>query len=269
MAQSVEIPRQPFLQTRRRDAWWVAPVLSGGLLALFGVYAFWAALQNAYYYGPPGFVTLDALGRAVDGPYLTPFYSPLFLARWWPLSPAFLILWAPLGFRATCYYYRKTYYRAFFMDPLGCAVGEPRHGYRGETALPFILQNAHRFFLYLALIVGGILFYDALLAFRWPDGHGGHHFGFGVGTLIMLINSILINIYSFSCHSLRHLVGGRVDCFSCTKLGQTRFKAWRAVTRLNENHGFWATISMLTVGLTDVYLRLVAMGKLIDYHWIF
>ena len=59
---------------------------------------------------------------------ISPFYSPLILflppvLAW--VSPAFLILWAPAGFRVTCYYYRKAYYRAFFLDPVACAVGEP------------------------------------------------------------------------------------------------------------------------------------------------
>ncbi len=59
---------------------------------------------------------------------ISPFYSPLIvLPSWLPawISPAFLILWAPAGFRVTCYYYRKAYYRAFFLDPVACAVGEP------------------------------------------------------------------------------------------------------------------------------------------------
>jgi len=269
MAQSIEIPRQRFLETRRRDAWWASPLFTIVLLGSFGIYAFWVALQGSYYYGPPGFVSYDALGRAVDGPYLSPFYSPLFFVKGWPFSPAFLILWAPLLFRVTCYYYRKAYYRAFFADPAGCAVGEPRHGYRGETAFPWILQNAHRFFLYLAIVVGAILFYDALLAFRWPDGHGGIRFGFGVGTLLMLANAIFILVYTFSCHSLRHLVGGRIDCFSCSQTSRFRFKLWRAISRVNEHHGFWAMFSMVFIGVADVYLRLVATGRIIDLHWIF
>ena len=90
----------------------------------------------------------------VDG-YLSPFFSPFFanapLPAW--LSPAILILWIPIGFRTTCYYFRRAYYRAYFADPPACAVGEPpiHRRYRMEAALPFILQNLHRFFLYLAV----------------------------------------------------------------------------------------------------------------------
>ena len=101
----------------------------------------------------------------VDG-YLSPFFSPLIgqgiLPAWF--SPAILILWIPLGFRTTCYYYRKAYYRAYFVDPPACAVGEPQvhRRYSMETAFPFILQNLHRVFLYLAFIPLFFLWLDAL-----------------------------------------------------------------------------------------------------------
>ncbi len=41
---------------------------------------------------------------------------------WMPgfVTAPMLVLWIPLGFRATCYYYRKAYYRAFFFDPPAC-----------------------------------------------------------------------------------------------------------------------------------------------------
>ena len=85
------------------------------------------------------------------------------------LSPALLILGGPLGFRATCYYYRKAYYRAFFLDPPACAVSESgSRNYRGETSFPFILQNLHRYFFYLAILFLCFLWYDAILAFRFP-----------------------------------------------------------------------------------------------------
>ena len=77
------------------------------MLSGFVVYATWAALVNADYYADP---------------YLSPFYSPCLAANcehttwsvvgdWWTLSPALMILPIPLGFRLTCYYYRKAYYR--------------------------------------------------------------------------------------------------------------------------------------------------------------
>jgi hypothetical protein len=236
-----------FGKTMRRDAWWLELIPVIIVLGGFGIYATVRAFEGAYYEW---------------GPYLSPFYSPLIDPhhRWWPFSPAILILGAPLGFRATCYYYRKAYYRAFFLDPPACAVGESRpHRYSGETRFPFILQNLHRYFLYLALIFLIILWYDAIRAF-WFNGH----FGIGVGSLVLLANIILLSFYTFSCHSLRHIIGGKVDCFSCVTLGGPRRAAWRSTSFLNEHHMLFAWLSLCSVGLADFYIRLVATGTVQD-----
>jgi hypothetical protein len=232
--------------TLRRDAWWleIFPVVI--VLGGFGVYATLRAFEGRFYEW---------------GPYLSPFYSPLIDVHhhWWPLSPALLILGGPLGFRATCYYYRKAYYRAFFLDPPACAVGEGNRSYRGETSFPFILQNVHRYFFYLAVLFLAFLWYDAILAFNF-DGR----FGVGVGTLLMLINICLLTIYTFSCHSLRHLAGGKLDCFSCATFGKPRYGAWRGITYLNERHMLFAWLSLFSVGLTDFYIRLLSSGAIRD-----
>ncbi|HXU20189.1 MAG TPA: succinate dehydrogenase, partial [Verrucomicrobiae bacterium] len=236
-----------FGSTQRRDAWWIENLPFIIVLGAFTVYTTWRAFAGDFYWADP---------------YLSPFYSPLIDPQhhWWPFSPALLILGGPLGFRATCYYYRKAYYRAFFLDPPGCAVGESSGSkYRGETAFPFILQNVHRYFFYIAVIFVAFLWYDAIIAFDF-DGK----FGIGVGTLVMLVNIILLTIYTFSCHSLRHLMGGKLDCFSCATLGAPRESVWRGITKLNEHHMFWAWVSMISVGLTDLYIRLVASGALKD-----
>ena len=111
-----------------------------------------------------------------DG-YLSPLFSPLIAPSWLPtwISPGLLILWIPLGFRATCYYYRKAYYRFYFADPPGCAVGEPtvHKRYKMETAFPFILQNLHRYFLYLAFIPLVFLWIDAVQSLFPPSGGSG------------------------------------------------------------------------------------------------
>jgi hypothetical protein len=237
---------QGFGATLRRDAWWVEILPVIVVLGGFGVYATLRAFEGRFYEW---------------GPYLSPFYSPLIDAQhhWWKLSPALLILAGPLGFRATCYYYRKAYYRAFFLDPPACAVGEARHSYRGETAFPFILQNVHRYFLYLAIIFLGFLWKDAIQAFFF-DGK----FGIGVGTLVLLVNICLLTTYTLSCHSLRHLAGGKLDCFSCATFGKPRYKAWRGITALNERHMLFAWLSLFSVGLADLYVRLVSSGAIQD-----
>jgi hypothetical protein len=236
-----------FGKTMRRDAWWLELIPVVIVLGAFGIYATVRAFEGAYYEW---------------GPYLSPFYSPLIdpQHRWWPFSPAILILGGPLGFRATCYYYRKAYYRAFFLDPPACAVGESRsHRYSGETRFPFILQNLHRYFLYLALIFLIILWYDAVRAFSF-DGS----FGIGVGSLVLLANIVLLSFYTFSCHSLRHIVGGKLDCFSCVAFGGPRHTAWRGASFLNEHHMLFAWLSLFSVGLADLYIRLVASGSIHD-----
>ena len=49
------------------------------------------------------------------------------------LTLPFLLL-----FRLTCYYYRKAYYRAFWLSPPACAVAEPHAKYTGETRFPLL-----------------------------------------------------------------------------------------------------------------------------------
>lgn len=237
----------------RRLPWWVGPITITVVLSLFGVYSFIVAAINV-----PGY-----------GGYLTsPFYSPPLEspAPW--LSPAFLVLWIPLGFRATCYYYRKAYYRAFFWDPPACQSSaqqkEPRkpENYNGERAL-FILNNAHRYFLYGSIIVVAFLWYEAAVAF-FPNGG----FGVTVGTLILLVNIVLLSFYTFSCHSFRHLVGGNQDCFSCGTGGETRRKAHGIVSRLNVRHSLWAWLSLFSVLFADVYIRMLLAGWITDFQII-
>jgi hypothetical protein len=241
----------------RWDAWWVEPTLVVAVLGSFILYSTWAALQNAHYYAAP---------------YLSPFYSPCLSAECLHvtlpifarhpqlpiigiLSPAFLILWGPGLFRLTCYYYRKAYYRSFWGAPPACAIADARPGYRGETG-PMTFQNLHRYMFYVAVIFMVVLAWDALLAFRFPDG-----LGIGVGTLVMWANVVLLGAYTFSCHSCRHVCGGVLDEFSKSP---ARYRVWRAVSRLNERHPLFAWLSLFSVGLTDLYIRLVSMGVIRD-----
>ena len=235
-----------FGKTERTDNWWLQPFVQAVFLMGLGGYATWAALQGNHY---------------EVGNYLSPFYSPLLKPSWWPFSPALLVLGAPIGFRTTCYYYRKAYYRAFFADPVACAVGEPRKGYAGETKFPFVLQNLHRYFLYLAIPVLFFLWVDIVKGFVF-DGH----FGIGVGSLVLLASNGFITLYTFSCHSLRHLIGGKEDCFSCLAAGGPRHKVWHGVSWLNEHHMAWAWWSFFAVCGADLYVRLLSMGVITDWR---
>jgi len=250
---AVAVPAQPrWGVTDRRDLWWVDPLLTLLVLAGFVVYATLRAIVNRDYQA---------------GELLSPFYSPN-LGRWTPLpqwlSPAILILWAPGGFRLTCYYYRKAYYRSFTLHPPGCAIAEGRRGeYKGETAFPLILQNLHRYLLYVALAVLVFLWYDVWKAL-WPQGQ----FGITIGTLVLAVNSTLLTMYTFSCHSLRHLVGGQVDCFSANAVCRARYRAWGKLSVPNERHMLWAWTSLFGVMFADFYVWMVASGRITNLRII-
>ncbi len=251
--------------TQRRDVWWVGPLATALGLGAFGLYATFRAFYNAEYQVGHGTSTLRDHANL-----LSPFYSPLIVLPWLPawISPALLILWAPGGFRLTCYYYRKAYYRAFFLDPPACAVGEARgRGYKGETRL-FLFQNLHRYFLYLALIFLVLLAIDVVHSTIWPAftarDASAFTFGISVGTLVLAANVVLLSLYTFSCHSLRHLVGGNIDCFSCVALGNVRLQAWTWASALNKHHMLFAWLSLFSVGFADFYVWMVASGRIAD-----
>jgi hypothetical protein len=245
-------------RTLRTDRWWVQPLVTAVALLAFVVYSTFRAFQNAHYFAEP---------------YISPFYSPclttgcegdtfpkLFTGPSW-ISPAIYILVFPLGFRLTCYYYRKAYYRSFWLAPPACAVAEPHRRYTGETRFPLVLQNVHRYFFYAGLVFNVILTYDAVLAFRDPDGRWGH---MGLGTLVLLANAVLLWLYSLSCHSCRHIVGGRLNHFSRHPL---RYRFWTLASRLNAHHMRWAWLSLCSVAFADFYVFLVASDTIADLRF--
>ena len=262
---SVPLTRRGFGQSTRRDAWWVTPAAVFTILSAFVVYATWAAFQGQYYHW---------------GPYLSPFYSPELFGDsphawfgpkpavwpdWLPFSAALLILPFPGLFRFTCYYYRGAYYKAFWSDPPSCAVGEPRKSYWGEASFPLILQNVHRYFLYFALLFIVILTWDVWKALWFEDpATGGVRFGIGLGTIILAVNVVLLSGYTFGCHSLRHLIGGRHDELS--RRGGAQMSCYNCVSGLNRRHMLFAWCSLFSVAFSDIYVRLVAMGIWSDWR---
>ena len=262
-AQLPVIPRR-FGETMRRDWWWVQPATVLLILSSFIVYATWAAFQGRHY---------------THGPYLSPFYSPELFGDsphawfgpkpgWWPawlvFSPALLILPFPGFFRVTCYYYRGAYYKAFWADPPACAVGEPRTRYRGEAAFPLMVQNIHRYFLYVALFFLVVLTYDVYQALWFTDPATGRtEFGIGVGTLVLAANVILLGGYTLGCHSMRHICGGYLDRLSRSPVRQ---RAYDCSSCLNRAHMGWGWTSLFSVPLADLYVRLCSMGILSDWR---
>jgi hypothetical protein len=132
--------------------------------------------------------------------------------------------------------------------------------YDGETKFPFIIQNIHRYFFYAAAVVLFFLWVDAFHALWFEDG-----FGIGVGTIVLFVNVFLLSMYSLSCHSFRHLVGGRLDVFSKCP---TRFRLWEKVSGWNEHHMLWAWLSLFSVALADLYIFLLAKGVITDLRII-
>lgn len=272
-----ELKPHGFGKTSRIDAWWTTPLLTFLVLTLFIIYATWAALQNANY---------------AFGNYLSPFYSPEIFGSsphsvfgpkpdWWPhwlpFSPALIILPFPALFRFTCYYYRGAYYKAFWADPPACSVSEPRKGYTGENGFPLIMQNVHRYFLYIALIFLLFLAHDAWKGFWfWDTPPAGYdprglgpfpttptHFGIGIGSLVLLLNFVLLAFYTISCHSFRHMIGGRRNCLSKKPLS---LKCYSCVSGLNKRHMVFAWCSLFSVMFADLYIRLCASGVWHDYR---
>ena len=253
-----------FGKTYRKDAWYIQPLLVFLILSAFIVYATWAAFQGEDY---------------VFGPYISPLYSPELFGDsehswfgpkpgWYPSllpwSPALLILWAPGLFRLTCYYYRGAYYKSFWADPPSCTVSEPRKKYLGENSFPLILQNVHRYLMYIGLLFILFLSHDVWKAMWFVDPDTGiKHFGIGVGTLVLTTNVILLGGYTLGCHSLRHAVGGVRDLLSGAPV---RWAAYRCVSCLNKKHMIWAWTSLIWVAFTDIYVRMCATGMWMDFR---
>lgn len=253
-----------FGQTYRKDVWWTKPLVIFIALSGFVIYATWAAFQGKNYF---------------FGGYISPLYSPELFGDsphrwfgpkpgWWPgflpWSPALLVLWAPGLFRLTCYYYRGAYYKSFWADPAACAVSEPRKKYRGENSLPLIIQNVHRYFMYIALLFIIFLSIDVWKALWFTDAATGKEsFGLGIGTLVLAVNVVLLSGYTFGCHSLRHMVGGFMDRLSGAPVKRMAFQC---VSCFNRKHMLWAWMSLFWVAFTDIYVRLCAQGIWTDFR---
>jgi hypothetical protein len=249
-------------KTLRTDRWWLAPLLTAVGLFAWVAYATFRVFMQKWYW-------VD------EYHYLTPFYSPCVsegcepaaahFGRFIPDSPwipyAALSLPFLLLFRLTCYYYRKAYYRAFWMSPPACAVPDGHKNYGGETRFPLIFQNLHRYAFYAAVIISIFNTYDAILAMQKADGD----FGFGLGNVILWVNVIMLWAYTASCHSCRHIIGGRLKHFSKHPL---RYRAWTFVSKLNTRHMELAWITLATLAITDFYIMALAAGWFSDLRFV-
>jgi hypothetical protein len=250
-------------RTLRRDRWWLQPALTAAGLTAWLIYGLVRAASQENYWVPAY-------------KYLTPFASPCLstscapgsshfgtpFGDFPPLIP-FAILTLPflLAFRLTCYYYRKAYYRSFWLSPPACAVAEPHARYSGETRFPLLVQNAHRYFFYAAVLISLINTYDAVVAFHGRTGG----FGLGLGNFVLVGNVVLLWAYTLSCHSCRHITAGRINHFSRHPV---RYRLWQWVSRLNRHHMELAWITLASLVVTDLYVALVASGALTDLRLV-
>jgi hypothetical protein len=245
-------------RTLRTDRWWLPPLATFAGLLLISIYAAVRTFMGDYYW-------VD------EYRYLTPMYSPCLTEECLPnaahfgrllpelpgfLTPPVIIIPFLLGFRVTCYYYRKAYYRAAWMSPPACAVAEPHTKYTGETRFPLIAQNLHRYFFYAASLLLLINIYDAVFAFST---------GIGLGNIVLLVNVGLLGAYTLSCHSCRHIAGGRLKHFSKHPV---RYWAWTQISKLNARHMQLAWASLIFVCVTDLYVALVASGTIADLRFV-
>jgi hypothetical protein len=248
-------------KTLRTDRWWFPPLVTFVGLSAWLLYGLVRIYMHKWYY-------------VEDYHYLTPFYSPCitercvpeaahfgtFLPAWWIIPEAALTLPFLLLFRLTCYYYRKAYYRSFWFSPPACAVPDAHKKYTGETRFPLLGQNLHRYAFYAATIISLINTYDAIIAFQSPEG-----FGFGLGNVILVGNVVMLWLYTASCHSCRHIIGGRMKHFSKNPV---RYRAWGFVSKLNGKHMQLAWITLGTLVVTDFYVMSVAAGWISDLRFI-
>jgi hypothetical protein len=250
-------------KTLRTDRWWLAPVLTVTGLTIWLAYGFVHILMQRWYFSE---------GKGFH--YLTPFYSPCvskgcveqaaefgrFLPDVWWIPYAALSLPFLLLFRLTCYYYRKAYYRSFWLSPPACAVPDGHKTYTGETRFPLIFQNFHRYAFYAAVLISLLNTFDAIVSF-----HGTESFGFGLGNVILVGNVVMLWLYTLSCHSCRHIIGGRLKHFSQHPV---RYRAWTIVSKLNTRHMQLAWITLGTLALTDFYVMGLAADWWSDLRFI-
>jgi hypothetical protein len=259
--------------TRRVDLWWLTPAVTALGLVLFFGYLTYRAFNPSYVYYEP-YISPTVAPPVLTAPDVYPGSVPADVAwlgtfpDWWPPfippSPAFFVPAFAIAFRFTCYYYRGAYYKAFVLRPPACAVGGVKgHDYCGEKSL-LIVQNLHRYTMYAAVILLMFLWEEAIAAF-----FRGGQFGIGIGTIVMVINAALLSGYTFGCHSWRHLIGGRHDCFTCDDGGRKAtmsYSLWRPSTWFNERHQLFAWCSLVWVAFTDAYIYLVSSGSIRDLN---
>ena len=265
MSNSLKLPIQRgFGITDRVDKWWNEPFWMAFALPLPLVYTtFRVTLWD-------GEIQYD--NHRVTSPIFSPDVIHLFdlkTPNW--MNSALLILWIPFGFRGTCYYMRRVYHRVFFQNPTACVVSKPeinyRIGYKGETGL-FILNNIHRYMLYLAIIILSMKIFDVYHTMHFFNGTETAGFGISVGTVVLAVESFLLLMYVGSCHAFRHLFGGSMNQWRGGISG-IMGGIYIKISNINVDHSFWFWTSLGMVFIGDLFVWAVAEGIISDPEYIF
>ena len=232
--------------THRKDNWTLKWFIFGGTFLIFASYSILVILFDF----PNGFYTLPGETHHV---YASPFYGPEVFPV--PFPFALLTLWIPFGFRGTCYYMRRVYYRSFFQSPPACTVtgiNALKGKYSGETRFPWWINHLHRYFLYGAILLGIYHWYEAVNTLIYQNT-----FYLGFGCLLAFADAIFLTFYVISCHAFRNLFGGGTK-----RQGVFMNKVWSAISKLNKHHGLWFWCSLLSIWAYDLYIRLITSGIL-------
>jgi hypothetical protein len=269
MGEGIKLPVLNGLgRTNRIDNWLRQPLAMGIALTAAMIYT---AVRLFLY---PDTIHYEVNGATV----MSPIFSPnvleweLFGLKEWGetdapswVNAAILVLWIPFGFRGTCYYMRRVYYRTFFASPVACWVDEPeinkKIGYKGEKRL-FIFNNLHRYFLYAAMIILAIKWWDVTHTLHFTEG-AAQGWGICIGTLVMGFEAFLLTMYVTSCHALRHLAGGVLDRWT-SPIAKLRGKLFGRISVLNRSHAFWFWTSLTFVFLGDLWVLAVDAGMVSD-----
>ncbi len=242
---SIRLPRKPpgtvangLGKTRRVDRWWVAPGVQATLFTVCATYLFISGILLTPLFGTP---------YEVDH-YLSPLFSPLIRPE--GCRPGSAPACSSCGCRSgsvrrATTTARPTTASTSRIRPVAPLASPPSiAATRWRSALPFILQNLHRCSCTSRSSRSSSCGWMPSWRSRTPVSGGS-----GLGVAILLVNAFLLTGYSLSCHSLRHLVGGRLDCFSCSRRTQVRYTLWQRLTGMNLHHMAWAWASLISVTL--------------------
>ena len=205
------LPESRLGSTLRRDAWWteLLPVII--VLGGFGLYATLRAFEGAFYsLGTLSFAFLFSADRSAAS--LVAAFSRAAGARR-PARVSRHLLLLP-----------QSLLPRIFSRSAGLRRGRASQAQISRRDQHFLSSSR----MSTATFYTWPLFFWAFCGTTPIKGFFfDGQFGIGVGSLILLFNVILLSFYTLSCHSLRHLAGGKMDCFSCATFGSQRAAAWK------------------------------------------